>query len=343
MQAPAVPLDEDRRLESVSALGLLDTPAEERFDRVTRLAQRVFAVPAATISIVDRTRAWFKATTGLPLTQVARPISFCGHTVAAGEMMIVSDTRSDARFADNPMVIHEPKVRFYAGYPLTSADGSVIGALSIYDAQPRELPADDRQVLRDLALIVETELRATPLTPAQLDLATERRGTGDSSRVDPLTRLWNRSAALQILDRELEHAQREQTSIAVLLIDVDQMRAVNEREGHSAGDALLSEIARVLRNSLRPYDTIARWGGEEFFALLPGVDHEHAALAAERLRISLRRDWRLATRSVTLSVGGATTPPQTREKEALLRAAETALWQAKKQGGDASQIAVRIP
>lgn len=331
MQSPPVPLDEARRLEALRALALLDTPAEERFDRLTRLALRVVGVPIAAISLVDARRVFFKSSQGLPFTQIARDVSFCGHAIVGSDTMIVADTHRDRRFTDNPLVTSSPHIRFYAGAPLTASDGSVIGALSTFDAVPKELGASESDALRDLAAIAEGELRHTPLTTAQMEIG---RAAAESSRIDALTRLWSRAAALEILDRELLHATTDRTPLTVLLIDVDRMHQYNDAHGHSAGDAALSDVARVMRGSLRPYDSIARYGGEEFLALLPGVDHEQAAVAAERIRLAITNDRRRSGRELSVTIGGASIPPHGADRSSLVRAAEAAVRAAKGNGGD---------
>lgn len=340
MQAPPVPLDETRRLDAVRALGLLDTPAEERFDRVTRLAQRVFGVPFAALSLIDHRRAFFKSSQGLPFTQLSRDVSFCGHVIASTDPLVVPDTAADARFRDNPLVSASPYIRFFAGQPISATDGSALASLSIFDVRPRELAPSERDALRDLASIAESELRQTPFTAAQHEIG---RAQGESSRIDSLTRLWSRAAALEILDRELHHAAAEQRPLTVLLIDIDQMHRYNDTHGHAAGDALLTDIARALRSSLRPYDSIARYAGEEFFALLPGVDQEHANVAADRIRNAILADRQRAGRPLSVSIGGASASIHGTDRASLMRAAEEAVRVAKKNGGDRVYVAPSTP
>src|SRR4029077_4595357 len=124
---PALPTDEERRLASLRQLSILDTPSEERFDRITRVAAAVGDVPIALVSLVDHDRQWFKSCHGLGLTETSREVSFCGHVVLSRAPLIVPDTLLDDRFADNPLVTGEPRVRFYAGFPIFYTDGSCLG------------------------------------------------------------------------------------------------------------------------------------------------------------------------------------------------------------------------
>src|ERR1700748_847030 len=114
LKAPSLP-NETERLDSLRSLCLLDTAPEERFDRVTRLACKLFGVPIALVSLVDQDRQWFKSAHGLDARETPRDISFCGHAIASAEPLIVEDTQKDSRFADNPLVLGEPHIRFYAG------------------------------------------------------------------------------------------------------------------------------------------------------------------------------------------------------------------------------------
>lgn len=163
MQIPPLPENESDRLKALNALCILDTPAEERLDRFTRLAQQLFDAPIAVVTLVDTDRQWFKSVQGLPVHQTSRDVSFCGHTILHDETMVVSDALLDQRFSDNPLVTGEPNIRFYAGAPLHSAEGHRVGALCIIDVKPREFPEKQIQALRDLADCVEHEVRSTVL------------------------------------------------------------------------------------------------------------------------------------------------------------------------------------
>lgn len=149
---------ESIRLASLRALGLLDTPLEERFERVTRLAKVIFAVPATAITLVDKDRLWFKSRQGLAMTEMAREHAFCTQTVAQASFLVVEDASKDPRFCDNPMVVDTPNVRFYAGVPLFAPDGYCVGAFCIIDCKPRTLSRQEKETLLDLAAIVRQEL-----------------------------------------------------------------------------------------------------------------------------------------------------------------------------------------
>ncbi len=129
MQTPDIPDYEPERLAALQRLNLLDTESESRFDRITRLAQRLFQVPIALVSLVDSDRQWFKSKQGLDACETGRDISFCGHAILGSGIFEIPDATQDTRFADNPLVTGAPDIRFYAGAPLQSADGFNIGTL----------------------------------------------------------------------------------------------------------------------------------------------------------------------------------------------------------------------
>ncbi|HSQ11233.1 MAG TPA: GAF domain-containing protein, partial [Burkholderiaceae bacterium] len=140
---------------------VLDTPPEERFDRLTRLAAAIFDVPTALVSLVDRDRQWFKSAHGSEARETPREISFCAHAVASKAPMVVPDALADPRFAENPMVKGAPRVRFYAGQPLILPDGNCVGTVCLVDTRPRDLDQRAMGLLRDIAELVRRELLLT--------------------------------------------------------------------------------------------------------------------------------------------------------------------------------------
>lgn len=163
MKTPDLPTNERARQTALDHLRILDTPQEERFDRLTRIAARLLDAPIALISLIDRDRQWFKSCVGLGVSETPRGISFCGHAILGRQQLVIEDTREDERFFDNPLVTGDPHIRFYAGTPLHSADGHALGTLCVIDRKPRTLSAEDRQFLRDLADCVEEQISAREL------------------------------------------------------------------------------------------------------------------------------------------------------------------------------------
>lgn len=161
MQDAPIPEDEARRLAALRSLGLLDTPPEQRFNRITRTAARVLGVPMSTVTLIDADRQWFKSRYGLFVAETPRRISFCAHAIVSGELLVVEDTHNDERFRDNPLVTGPPHIRFYAGRPLVSPAGLRMGTLCIMGREPRTLSDEDRLGLDDLAAWAEMELNVS--------------------------------------------------------------------------------------------------------------------------------------------------------------------------------------
>lgn len=158
MIEPALAPDESGRISALRGLGILDTPPEERFDRITRLAQKIFNVPIALVSLVDENRQWFKSCQGLDATETSRGISFCGHAILGHEVFVIEDAAKDPRFADNPLVIGGPRIRFYAGAPLRLHNGHAAGTLCIIAPTPCAFGSRERELLAEVAGIVIAEL-----------------------------------------------------------------------------------------------------------------------------------------------------------------------------------------
>ena len=168
MQVPPLPEEESERQKTLDKTGLLNSGSEARFDRITRLAQQIFSVPIALISLVDRERQWFKSRQGLDAQQTPREISFCGHAILNSEIFVIENALVDQRFCDNPLVMGAPDIRFYAGAPLHSTKGYRIGTLCLIDSQPRSFSSKQRSMLKDLAATVEALIQAEELSNERL-------------------------------------------------------------------------------------------------------------------------------------------------------------------------------
>ena len=173
------------RLAALAILGILDTPPEQEFDALVRIARRLLGCQIGLLSIIDKDRQWFKARCGLDATETPREHSFCTHAVEMDQMLVVPDATLDPRFSANPLVLDAPAIRFYAGVPVhatagdTSAQPIAIGTLCVIDDKPRDLSADDEKVLRDLAKVAEGLLHARAYAVTAIKLAEQRQGLID--------------------------------------------------------------------------------------------------------------------------------------------------------------------
>ena len=266
MIKPNTPVNERKRLEKLRSLDVLDTLAEERFDRLTRIAKRMFGVPIALVSLVDENRQWFKSCVGLNTKESSREISFCGHAILDDEVFIVSNATKDPRFSDNPLVVNEPNIRFYAGCPLT-VGGYRLGTLCILDAKPRSFDHNDIEALRDLASMVVLELSAVQL-----------------SRHDELTGILNRRGFLALAQNNLHLSQRNKSPVTLVYLDLDRFKYINDNFGHAEGDAVLIAFSNLTKTIFRDSDIFARLGGDEFVLLLNGAAKNEAEKTIDKLK-----------------------------------------------------------
>lgn len=265
MQTPDNPPEEEKRLRTLQAMDILDSPHEDRFDRLTRMAKRMFDVPVALVCLIDENRQWFKSCIGLNVTETARDISFCGHAILDNKLFIIEDTHSDDRFKDNPLVLGEPYIRFYAGCPIRSMDGSKLGTVCIIDRVPRQLDAEDIQILHDLAELTESEIAAIEL-----------------SLLDELTGAVNRRGFMASAKHLLNFSIRQNLPACLVFIDLNDFKQINDRFGHAEGDLTLMVFVDHIKSVLRDSDLLARVGGDEFVLLLLNISGEMAEAAVSR-------------------------------------------------------------
>ncbi len=322
MQKPSTPYNESKRMEALQSSGLLDTPAEERFDRITRMASRIFNVPIALVSLVDTNRQWFKSCIGLPVRETPRDISFCGHAILDDEVFVIPDASLDERFADNPLVTDEPLIRFYAGCPLRLNNGLKLGTLCIIDQKPREFDQDDENLLKDLAGMVVDEISA-------LQMAT----------MDELTDLSNRRGFELLAEHSLKMCHRENKKAALVFFDLDDFKPINDNYGHEAGDEALQNFAALLKNSVRASDLVARLGGDEFVVLLIGSEIHHAEKVIDNFSSAVKTFNQHQGEGYQLSFSYGTTiydPKKDKAVSELLNHADEIMYASKKSRKEVS-------
>ena len=319
MSTAPIPVNEVERIIDLRALEILDTPAEERFDRITRIAQRLFDVPIALVSLVDEDRQWFKSRLGLDATETSREVSFCAHAILDDRVLLVPDAHLDERFRDNPLVAGDPRIRFYAGAPIDSPSGNKLGTLCVIDRKPRDLSPEDLEALRDLADMVEKEIAA-------IQLATS----------DTLTHLRNRRGFMLVARQVLSFARRTEKPACLIFVDLDGMKRINDELGHEEGDRALIHTANLLSATFRNSDITARLAGDEFCVLLSGSSALEARSAVDRLMAAVEERNRDSTPALSLSVGLADWSPASEESlDELMRRADREMYVHKRsKNGD---------
>ena len=319
---------EIERLAALERLDILDTPREEAFDRIVRLACRLLKVPIAAVSAIDGHRQWYKASEGLGDSEAPKSQTFCVHTLAQGSAMVVTDAITDARFRDNAFVFGEPHVRAYAGIPLTTRDGYCIGTICAIDTTQREFSQDDLDNLADLAVIAMDAFEHRLL-----------------ANTDALTGVLARRAFKEEAARAVSLALRHHHPLSAVALDLDHFKAINDTHGHGAGDRVISECLRSCTQQLRQGDIAGRLGGEEFAFILPHTDRAAAAEVAEKLRAtiaSLKVETGGSPIQFTASFGIAALDSGTRDVDALLAKADAALYQAKSEGRNRCKVAALV-
>lgn len=345
---PPLSPDEPMRLQALRNMNIVDTPLEERFERITRMAQRLLDCKIAAVSLIEADRQWFKSIQGCTTTQTSRDVSFCGHAILQEEIFVVEDAREDPRFTNNPLVTGHPNVVFYAGCPVHAEDGSRVGMMCVNDSRPRQLAADEAQILCDLAGLVETELRSASASAVQAslieDVSTEKR----RGMIDELTRLWNRAGIMPMAKALHTECANGAGAYALAMLDLDEFKPINDTLGHAAGDEVLRVAARRMLGVIRDSDVVGRLGGDEFLILLSPCASEDEAVG-----IVSRIIERLSSEPVKTPAGLATIkasagvrrvePGTTQSFDEVIEDGDRALYDSKGAGKNRASAATMAP
>lgn len=331
-----------RRDDAIARYQILDSVPEPQFDDIVKLAARIIGTQTAAISFIDTSRQWFKARCGIDVRETPLSVSFCYHAIEADALFIIENAIEDPRFAKNPLVTGPPYVRFYAGMPILADDGTPIAALCVIDPAPRPhgLTPLQEMTLRTLAGQVEAllELRRSVLereaqVVAQSQLSEKLRYVAAH---DELTGLPRRDLFQKRLVASMRDAKQAEARVALLLVDVDHFKQINDSLGHDAGDALLVAFSERLQKILRKNDTAARLGGDEFGVILGGIDRQDQIADVvrslnQRLQEPMRHRGRII--NCRASIGVAIYPDHAADAESLVKCADLALGEAKLKRG----------
>lgn len=325
MALSPLPANESERLANLLELQILDTPAEGRFDRLTRLGCRLLRAPFSMLTLLDHQRQWFKSARGHMLCEAPRAASFCAHTILNTGPLVVPDALNDQRFFDMP-VVRDMGVRFYAGMPIFSAERYALGTFCILDVQPRQLEDEDLHALQDLAACAESEIQLMRTAQSERELLKEMDQVRLQASVDPLTRCWNEGAILALVDKERRASKLLRSTLSVLVISVHGVPEINKRHGQSVGDNYLREMAERLRCAVRAGELLGRLSGPRFLLLTHTPLHQIEERAESLIHAVTYRTVGLEGRYVdaTISVGIASARGATESAREVVARAEKA-------------------
>lgn len=294
MIAPPNPENEIDRLAALYELRILDTPPDERFDRVTQMAARIFDAPIAYVSFVDSDRQWLKSHCGLAVNESSREKSFCGHAILSDQGLIVLDTLEDERFRENPMVTGEPNLRFYAGIPLRSADGFNVGTLCIADQQPRQFHNESVKILEGLGSLLEDQLTLLDVIEVQSQLRETKEQLERSNAF--IRQVFGRYVADEVAEELLENPKAlelggELREVTVLMSDLRGFTPMSEQlEAPQVVEVLNRHFAHMVEVISKYGATIDNFIGDAILAVFGApVTFDDAPLRAIACAIEMQQ------------------------------------------------------
>ncbi|MCT0216222.1 EAL domain-containing protein [Synechococcus sp. CS-1330] len=311
MQEAPIPEDDAARLKELHSYGVLDTPSEAVFDDITYLVQDITGAKIGVISLIDENRQWFKSCVGLDDApqETPRNISFCGHTIVQRRPLIVNDALEDDRFTDNPLVQGDPRIRFYAGFPLIASNGMALGSLCAIDTEPKVLTAKQVTSLERLArqVVSQMELRREALLLQSAELALQSQGENRQAKqeiihlLSDINPVMNREQLQQMLSLMLGLDQPP--CFALARCKFKEYSRVSATLGDAAADNLIQTGLERLRDCLPTQASIAYYSHSEIVIVLPHLSEESAIKAiAERCMASLEEPLKLGDRDIELGV-----------------------------------------
>ena len=291
-----LPTDEKERLSALYELELMDTPPEERFDRIVRMAMEILKVPVAYVALLDGERQWFKSICGLSFSETTRSTSLCSHTILSHEPIICQDTLEEPRFADNPHVLGDPFVRLYLGHPLRTPSGYAVGTFCAMGFQPRAVSVEQASFFRDLAALAQTELNLMDLLTMQKELRARK---AELEQHNEFVRgIFGRYVTDQVAHSLLSSPKGlklggERRYLTILMSDLRGFTTMSERVApEQMVDLINRYLARMIPIIEEHGGTIDEFIGDAILVLFgaPAEQPDHAAKAvacALRMQLAL--------------------------------------------------------
>lgn len=315
--------DDESDHRALRRAALLDTDPDPAFDRLVRLAVKLLDVPIAMISLIDDERQWFKARSGLELGQIPRRRSICEHTIITGDLLVIGDTRQDPRSRDSLLVAGEPHVRFYAGVPLRTGEGAIVGTLCVLDHGPRSgLSPEQTDLLQDLGVL------AAALIEAQHAV--------DSPR--SMSRLPGRSRFLGTVNTVIGNPPRADPRIAIVVIDIatpDQYEELRRVLGEDEADLFHDASVRWISECLPVHAGLYRLSVTRFGCVLPANTPDDFEETFDRLAYRIRAPERAGHSipvATSIGIGVAYYPHHGADAAELFRAAISGVHESLEEG-----------
>ena len=270
-----IPENEKERQQALDDLGQLDSPAEERFDRLTRLVREHFDVPYSMITMLDRDRQWIKSCQGAAVSESPREMSFCNYAIMQEGLFTIADMKKDERFREHPLVTGPEQVRFYAGMPIHTACGHRVGTLCVLDDHPRQMTLAQAQAMRDFGALVESELQRQRLAQSEEILIRALGKEKARAAVDEETRMWNRDHILKVLESEQYFQGQQGQALALAWLSMDAPAHADARAWN--------QVSQRIRRAVRPLDSVGRTGSSDFLLIMPNAAKDQLANIARRI------------------------------------------------------------
>ena len=332
LQAP-IPENDASRLQELWSYGILDTPEEEAFDDIGALVRDLAGTPIGIISLVDENRQWFKSCIGLEAKETPRNISFCGHTILQRSPLIIEDALKDERFCDNPLVLEKPNIRFYAGFPLISANGLALGSLCAVDRQPRQLRVEQVEALERLARLVvqQMELKRSSRLLEHSQHARQEQVSNDKGSLSALT---SGDQLLSMLELMVE--QGSGACFGLLRLEFKDWRRLRVALDRKIADVMRDTQLTRLQQLLPENASCAALSEQDYLLLVPFLSsterlEEIARTITEALHEPIAVGKHLLRSQI--AVGAVLVQDNYNSSEALLRDAEIALRNAARLPG----------
>jgi diguanylate cyclase (GGDEF)-like protein len=323
-----------------------DAALDERLERVTRFARRMFQVPVVWISLLQGRDLRVRQVQGLPASILGGSLPPDALVRASGQAIVVSDLCDDARYATCRFAVGNRQARAFASCPIHGPGRELVGMVSIADFTPRAWGENDLHLLREVAALAETDVLVTALGESRLQLLATADALRSCALVDPLTQLWNRTATVELLEREFERCRRYEEPFALVAASVDGLDALRTNEGVGT-DLAIVEVANRLRGCVRGSDIVGRLDDEQFLMFLGRCGAPAARILVDRMRDQFaNRPVNIAGRAlqVTLSYGVAgTSEPRRGSMQELIDEALMALAEAARAGGGEARFRLDDP